>query len=617
MREMSTRILRSGLPLTAILALTLWTFWGVRLSPFHFDDALFLESPQVTMPGDPWYLLRPSQSRQLTYLSFYWNYRLFGNDAKGYHLVNLALHCLNVVGVYLFVRLLMKAPRAEEREPVRRWLPLVSAGIFALHPVQSEVVNYIYQRSALLAALFSLIALIAFLHLPAPGRNWFWLSLAGLSTLMASLSKETALVLPAVMCALAWLGLSRDGKEWRIDLRVRLAAAGVSLLMFSAVGWVLYNLHSKGERTVGIGAVRDSLHYLNGQAQVVVAYIGLLFWPKGLVIDHAFRASPPLSPYSILCCLVVLTLIIFFVAIRRMNPVVSACGLGFFILLAPNSSIIPSADLMFEHRLYLPMIAGSVILGWLLLRACALFPRREMAREAAGLLAAAGVLIAFSLTGRNRTFVWEDNIRLWSDAAEKAPWNPRAHYNLGAAYLQSDRWKAYREFERTVALQPGHASALYNLGWLEQSAGRLDAASAHYIAAINADANHWQSHLNLANLEVLQGRPDMAIREFRTTIRLREDYWPSYQSLAAIQLRTGDPGGALETLAKLIELHPDLLEARYLKAYALTQEKRKAEAEEEIRFILARDKKGEYALRIRELGDYLGRPPGNQPPRKP
>jgi len=613
-RDMKSLILNPAI-LMVVLALTLWAYWGVRLNPFHFDDALFLQSPQVTTPGDPWYLLRPAQSRQLTYLSFYWNYRLGGDRAEGYHLINLLLHCLNVIGVYLFMGCLFRFQPEMEHDIVRRWLPLVSAGIFALHPVQSEVVNYIYQRSALLAVLFSLAALIAFLHSATTGKGWLWYSLAAIFTLLACLSKEIALVLPLLMGALLWLCPPCGGKTLPIIRRVRWAFSVMSLFMLSGAAWVLYNLHQKGERTVGLIAMRESFNYLVSQAQVIAAYLRLLIWPGGLVVDHAFKPAAPFSAYSLLCCLFLLALITLFIAIRRSNPKASFCGLAFFILLAPNSSIIPSADLMFEHRLYLPMIAGSALLGWMLLQGCRVLIRREKACEATWLALTAALLVAGSLAAKQRTYVWGDNIRLWSDAAAKVPENARAHYNLGVAFLNLDRQKAYQEFQKTVALQPGHAAALYNLGWLEQTAGNLDRARTHYLAAIQADNNHWQAHLSLANLEVMQKRLGEAIREYRNTIRLRGDLWPAYQSLAATQIQIGDAGGALATLQSLIEQQPDQIEARYLRAYALVQQSRNAEAEAEIRFILSQDHWGAYARKVRELQEYLGSPSGSAVPR--
>jgi len=56
-----------------------------------------------------------------------------------------------------------------------------------------------------------------------------------------------------------------------------------------------------------------------------------------------------------------------------------------------------------------------------------------------------------------------------------------------------------------ILLSPDHAAALYNLGWLDQIEGRFDSAREHYLAAIRADAQHWQAYKNLANLDVLRG----------------------------------------------------------------------------------------------------------------
>ncbi len=592
--------------LALLLILTLWAYWGVRLDPFHFDDALFLQSPQVTSPGVPWYLLKPSQSRQLTYLSFYLNYRLGGTHPQGYHVFNLVLHCMNAIGVYIFTLLLCQLKAGAEVAAVRRWLPLAAAGIFSLHPIQSEAVNYIYQRSSLLAAFFSLAALVAFLlSLRAKQSSAITRALVAGFAILAALSKETALVLPLMMVAMAWVYTAEVGEHRQAFRQSRPLLVALTLLMFSGAAWALFNLHQKGERTVGLNLMRESSGYLVGQAQVLAAYVRLLLWPDGLVIDHAFRPAPPLSSYSLLCWLFLMGLVVLCIRNRRANPNASFWGLAFLILLSPSSSIIPSTDLMFEHRLYLPMIAGSALIGWLLFRTCRLVIRHDRASEITSLVLMTAVLISLTCVAKQRTYVWGDNLRLWTDAATKVPDNARAHYNLGVAYLNLDRQKAYREFQQTAALQPKHAAALYNLGWLEQTGGRLDVARSYYQAATLADADYWQAHQNLANLDILTGRIDDAIREFRTTIRLRADQWPAYQSLAAIQIQSGDSAGALATLQNLIKMQPDLLEARFLRAYALVKEKRADEATAEIRFILSRDRQGDYAQRIRELEAYL------------
>ena len=191
--------LRKSLPL---LALTLWAYWGCLKNPFHFDDSLFLQSPQVTEPGDPLHFLKPSQSRQLFYLSLFMNYRLGGRNPGGYHLFNLILHLANALGIYLLARLLCRRKSDLSDSMVRRWLPFAAAGIFALHPIQSQAVNYVYQRSTLLAAFFTIAAICAFVWSEQTRRRGLFLLLAGIFFILAAASKESALILPLVLADL-------------------------------------------------------------------------------------------------------------------------------------------------------------------------------------------------------------------------------------------------------------------------------------------------------------------------------------------------------------------------------------------------------------------------------
>src|SRR5262249_45082478 len=104
--------------------------------------------------------------------------------------------------------------------------------------------------------------------------------------------------------------------------------------------------------------------------------------------------------------------------------------LAFFILLAPTSSIIPSADVAFEHRLYLPMLAFSLLLAFLLSKA----PQRTWI--------AAAILLVLSFVTLRRAAVWSTDIALWEDTAQRAPGKARVWFNLGGAYLGSDPEKA-------------------------------------------------------------------------------------------------------------------------------------------------------------------------------
>jgi tetratricopeptide (TPR) repeat protein len=268
---------------------------------------------------------------------------------------------------------------------------------------------------------------------------------------------------------------------------------------------------------------------------------------------------------------------------------------------------VPSADLFFEHRLYLPIIPGSVLLAWggvSLALGRAGSPRL---RRTVWLACMVFVVAACAFLFRQRTWIWGDNVRLWEDAVSKAPWNARAHYNLGVSLLGADPERARAAFLEAVELRPRYAAALYNLGWLAQKAGRFGPAGEYYRKALAVDPGNWQAHQTLANLFVMRGELRDALGEYREVTRIRPGYWPAYESIAGVQVQLGDFVEALSTIRTLEELNPDSLEARYLRAYILVTEGKATEAEKEITFLVARDKSGAYRERLHELGIWMNR----------
>src|SRR5215470_6165254 len=114
--------------------------------PFHFDDALFTQDSNVSNPAAWSHFLNPLHLRQLTFFSFYLNHLVSGNNPAGYHLVNVALHIANSILFFALLTRLLDWRRAS-----------VAAAIFLAHPIQTEPVMYVYQRSLLLACFFSLL----------------------------------------------------------------------------------------------------------------------------------------------------------------------------------------------------------------------------------------------------------------------------------------------------------------------------------------------------------------------------------------------------------------------------------------------------------------------------
>ncbi len=133
----------------------------------------------------------------------------------------------------------------------------------------------------------------------------------------------------------------------------------------------------------------------------------------------------------------------------------------------------------------------------------------------------------------------------------------------------------------------------------------MDSAVKYYRAAIEADPRHWQAHHNLANSYVLRGRFEDAAGEFQQTIRLNQNYSPAYLALATLQLQQKQAEAARATLQRLLQMRPDLLEARYLMARAFVAQGKPEQAESELRLLYSQDRTGAYKERIEGLRRYL------------
>ena len=136
-----------------LMAVTLLVYLNSFPGAFHYDDfPLLLENPRVSGPDFAYSsYLDHYAARPLTLWTLHWNYRFFGDHPLSYHLVSVLLHALVVLQIFLLVSQLYNQPL----------LAFSTALLFAVHPLQTQAVNYIWSRSVLLMATFGFAALLS------------------------------------------------------------------------------------------------------------------------------------------------------------------------------------------------------------------------------------------------------------------------------------------------------------------------------------------------------------------------------------------------------------------------------------------------------------------------
>ena len=556
-----------ALRITAVLV-----FAGVLLfassfnDPFHFDDVLITNDTNVTNPALWFHFFNPLHLRQLTFFTFYLNHLAGGTDPSGYHIVNVLLQVANAVLLFLLLK-----------RYVERWIAIAAAFIFLVHPIQTSAVLYVYERSTLLACFFSLLGLIAIAE-----RRVGW---AVVSFALAFEGKESAIAVPLALAVLP----SPFGRGRRVEdapgeglrsgqilqpspgaparwLSRRPLPQGEGFRTLFVVGAALLSAFALGilvrfnEQTVGIGAAAQTspFRYLLIETRVVYTYLRLLVFPYPQSLEYDFHESGGILAAGGIVLMIAAGYWLYRNGNERLR-VAGLCILAFFILLAPTSSVVPSADAAFEHRLYLPMLAFSLFAASLL----ASIPQRN--------LVAAAALIALAALTIGRERIWSSDIALWEDTVQKAPGKARVWFNLGGAYLNTDPNKARAAFLRALELQPHFTEALYDLGLIEQTKQNWNMALAYYDKAVAEQPTYWPAWNNMANTWFAMGQQDRALEGFEKTLRLNPDYWPAQYNLAIVHFMRGRYTDAVRKLRIVLDWRPDFREARYLLATSLTR----------------------------------------------
>ncbi len=458
--------------------------------PFIFDDRTAIVSNlriRELWPG-PFTSARP-----ILDLTLAANYALVGLHVVGYHVVNLALH----VGCgLLFYDLARRTLRATGTAPghetrVAWWAALV----FLVHPLQTEAVTYVISRSEVLMAFWYLATLdLALLGETDAARRQTWWTLAILTCALGMATKPTMVSAPI---AVWWLfRCTAEPDEPRLSFaadRARGSRAAPPVRWPFGVGvaatWLVLAALAAWRETPGAGLDIGigPLEYLRTELGVTWHYLRLLVWPANQTIEYDW----PLATRWLTAAVVVpacgwIVVLGMLAWLRRAGRDAAALWLGLAILaLAPSSSIVPIADLVFEHRMYLPL-AGFAVLAALAGEGLARRAPRAVA------LAAAIAVVALGVATFERNRLWHDPVTLWEDALAKAPAKPRIFRNLISAYEErGDRTNAVRIAEQETAVfetlhraRPHDPEAMSALADAYARRGRIDEALPLLVEAV-------------------------------------------------------------------------------------------------------------------------------------
>lgn len=576
---------RTELLAAALLVAAVWiVYWPSLDAPFVCDDAStvvendslrrlwpLVGNEEVRGPLSPAMDL-PTSGRPLVNLTFALNYQLGGLVTRGYHVINVLLHTLNVLLLAALVRRALLLPYFNGKfEGAAGAIGFTVALLWAVHPLNTEAVVYLTQRTELLVSFFYLTTLYTSLRFFSERRpGWGWLAVFACWGGMAS--KEIMATAPVLVLLLDRTFVSGSLRDaWQRSRALYVGLFGSWLLLVCLAG--------PGPRSAsaGFGLGVAATDWWLTQAQVLIMYLRLAFWPWPLSVHY----EPPYLTSLAAAWMYLVPVAIFVLTALVLLWRRSAVGylLSFALaILAPTLLVPIVTEIAAERRMYLPLAALlilAVTVAYLALRKLASARASVRAMTAA----AAMLAIVYCLVSSNRLQAFNDELVLWQEVLKHDPANATAHYNVGTILLER---KAPQDaivcFQQAIDLRPDYARAYHNLGSALGVLGRRNEATKAYEQAIELEPRYALGHVKLGLTALQAGAPEDAKRHFEKAIQVAPYDTEAHAALADLLLQNGELEEAVRHARAAVDASPNSSSAHNTLGAALARQQLFTEA---------------------------------------
>ena len=587
---------------------------------WHLDDtSSIVENPGVHLKNLSWpdikktCYFRGGLSRPVSYFSFALNYYFDGLNVLGYHLVNLAIHYITAIFLFLFIYNTLKLPVLKERYgTVSYSVALLATFLWAVSPVQVLAVSYIVQRMTSMAGMFYIMAMYLYLK----GRTSDCLSnsisffiFCALSALLSFGSKENAAMLPVTLFLYDLFLIQGITKE---NLKKNMRIVILPFIVVLALGVCYTN----------VSTILDDYSYrpftlmerLLTEPRVIIFYISLLFYPilpRFALLHDIYISRSLFDPWTTLpAILLILLIIACTLSVARKKPLISFCVIFFFLNHLIEGTIIP-LELIFEHRNYIPSMLIFVPIAILAVNVLDYLSYKK-GLQFLLVLGIAFLLYDQGYTVHKRNEILRYEQTLWLYNVDKYPNLSRAHNNLGKTYMNRGlpmeafqevskaleinryfnfyneaivkknlgeyyRWgekydMALINYTEAVAICPGLAEAWVGIVTIELKKGNIGVAYQHINKALKTNPASAKLHEASSFVLFKLGRLDEALKESQKTLEINSERIFPIAIMAEIARRKGQDYKSIQYWKKFLRKDPNDIRAyiALIELYSLT-----------------------------------------------
>jgi len=541
----------------------------------NWDDGLIYGDPQVRSLaweniGEIFTPRKGETYQPIRVLSYAVDYHFWGLNPLGYHITNIFFYILTCIMVFLTLRLLSMGLRKDASPNSHQRVAIFGALLFAAHPVHVEAVTWLAARKEVLQGFFFFSAFYLYLKGSAQaGRmKGIALGLVLFATLLAILSKPSAIVFPAVI-VIYEIAQRRNG--WTSFLKSHWLFLVLSILISFIFISVLVKVMVEAG---GIKPYRGG-SFLNN---FLISFYAFLYNIKLLVVPVNYSAAytlpisnPALSEKTF--AFVGITLFLFALSFwsLKYTKVLFFSFLFFFVTLLPYLNIIPISTLLADRYVFIASFSYCFLLGVGFNRVYA-YKNIKFSEGFFRLLATVlflFIVTVYSLTTMWQNKIWENSYTLWKDAVEKYPDSNTANALMGVVYMQigmddkavgyleraveilpydyqsrnnlgivygrlEQPEKALKELLTAIALMPEDDGIKINLSVFYQRQGEYEKAEKVLQYLLSKNGKNAQLHFRLGLVFKDAGKYDSAVSEFLRTIELAPDIINPYVELGNI-----------------------------------------------------------------------------------
>jgi tetratricopeptide (TPR) repeat protein len=529
--------------LASILVITLLVYLPVFRAGFVWDDKSYIVDNTVIHSLDPGNVFSSyvmGNYHPFTLLALSIQFQLFGLNETGYHVINLLLHLVNVLLVYYSIFLLCN----------KKYVALVAALLFGIHPLHTESVAWISGLKDLLYTSFFLGAYIFYLKWLAEKQNrFYWIAL--LLFLFSLLSKAMAASFPVVLL------LTDYFKERKLNMKTWVEK--IPFLLLSIIFGVVAILAQQSSE-----GIQDQGSYSYLQRIIFACYGYLTYLWKFLlpVYQSAYYPYPIKSGENLaiqfyIYPLLLLMLVAFVIYSLRFTKKIFY-GIGFFtVTVFLVLQLLPVGDAVMADRYsYVSSIGIFYLAGegfnWIW----------NNKGKTIALALLIPFVIFFSVFAYFRNNVWKNGITLWTDVIRKFPDAEIAYNSRGGAYLLAKKYdEALADLNKVIQFKPDNAEALNIRAVIYTNKKRMQEALNDLNRAIVSDPGYADAYNNRGLLLMDLSRYGEALNEFNRAIQLRPTYAEAYYNRGLLFMTEKKYEQALKDYDKAIQLRPGYTEA--------------------------------------------------------